>query len=113
MATILAILAWLTAVVAFWILARRRTRKWQSLELGLPRAFVRSLAVSLALAPTGVAYVPLPVPATLALLAYTFSDNWSGRHEAIRFSLVCFLVFWAIAFTISLLWFLWRYDQKR
>jgi phosphatidylserine synthase len=106
---------WFIGVVVFWIIIWRVTKNWSSPTLGVVRAAVRSFAVSLALAPTGISagYVGFPAPASAVILSYLFDthrDN-PGLIANIRFAVVCFLVFWAVGFFISLALFYRR--QKR
>jgi hypothetical protein len=110
-----ALLIWLFGVIAFWVLAWRITKNWRSPTLGVLRAVLRSFAVSIALAPTGISagYVGVPAPASAVILSYPFDTyrDAPGLIANTRFAVVCFFVFWAVCFTISLLSFYWW--QKR
>jgi len=110
-----ALLIWLFGVIAFWVLAWRITRDWRSPTLGVLRALLRSLAVSMALAPTGISagYVGFPAPASAVIVSYPFDTHRDapGLIANTRFAVVCFFVFWAICFSISLVSFCWRQKQ--
>jgi hypothetical protein len=110
------LLAWAAAVAGFWWAVWRVSRNWRSLGLGFARACLRSFAVSVALAPTGIAagLVGFPCPASAAIIAYAL-DGWSApeskqNHDT---ALVLFFSFWLIAFLIAVIRFLWIYDRRR
>jgi len=115
----MAILLWLLGVVVFWVVIWVLTRKWQSLGLGLLRAFLRSLAVAFALAPTAISagYVGFPAPASLVMLSYYAMDRHSakpdrGLMQNISLAFHCFFVVWIILFLIMMFRFLWVYDHR-
>ena len=82
MSAVLLLLGWAVTIVAFWWTAWRLSRNWGSLGLGLARACLRSFAVSLALAPTGIVagLVGFPCPASAAIIAIALG-GWSAPEN--------------------------------
>jgi len=113
---VLFFLGWAVTIAAFWWAVWRLSRNWQSLGLGLARACLRSLAVSLALAPTGIVagLVGFPCPASAAIVA-TALAGWSAPETKQNrdTALFLFLSFWFIAFLIAMFRFLWIYDRRK
>jgi hypothetical protein len=109
-------LVWLFGVVAIWILIWQISKNWQSPKLGILRAVLRSLAVSLALAPTvlSAGYVGFPAPASVVILSYPFDTNRGnpGLVANTRFAVICFFIFWGACFLISLALFYRRKKQS-
>src|SRR5437868_3466493 len=105
------LLIWFVGVIILWVLVWVFTRKWQSLGAGLARAFLRSFAVAMALAPTGISagYVGFPFPASAALISYALDGHWNegGAQQNIRLALCCFFIFWGAGFLIAMFRFLW------
>jgi hypothetical protein len=110
------LLGWAAAVSVFWWAVWRVSRNWKSLGLGLARACLRSLAVSVALAPTGIVagLVGFPCPASAAIIAYAL-DRWSApeTRQNRDTALLLFFSFWLIACLIAIVRFLWIYDRRR
>ncbi len=110
------LLGWLVSVAAFWWVAWRLTRGWQSLGWGLARALLRSFAVSLALAPTGIAagLVGFPYPASAQIIGCVlYGWNAPETKQNRDTALFLFLGFWLVAFLIAMFRFLWIYDRQR
>jgi hypothetical protein len=110
------LLIWFLGVIILWALIWLLTRKWQSLGAGLLRAFLRSFAVTMALAPTGIVagYVGFPAPASAALIGYALDGHWEDRgvQQNVRVAFTCFFVFWGVSFLIAAFRFLWLYDRR-
>src|ERR1051326_9206734 len=115
MSAVLLLLGWAVTIVAFWWTAWRLSRNWGSLGLGLARACLRSFAVSLALAPTGIVagLVGFPFPASAAIIAIALG-GWSAPETKQNrdAALVLFFSFWLIAFLVAMFRFLWIYDRR-
>lgn len=113
---VLFLFGWALGVGAFWWLAWWISRSWQSLSLGLARAFIRSFAVSLAFAPTAIVggWVGFPCPASAAILLFLM-DGWGGPESTYNRGTALFLFFgfWSIAFLIAAFRFLWIYDRRK
>jgi hypothetical protein len=116
MRLVLFLLGWVVTVAGFWWTVWRLSRNWHSLGLGLARACLRSFAVSLALAPTGIVagLVGFPCPASAAIVAFAL-DGWSAPEtkQNRNSALILFFSFWLVAFLIAMFRFLWIYDRRK
>ena len=87
----------------FWFVAKIVSVNWASPA----RAFIRSLSIAIAFAPTGIVagWVGFPAPASLVLIGHLFEKEPYdvGYLKNLRFAAVCFGAFWFATLIVCLL----------